>query len=556
MKHKQAKPSATLKTAVPGEWLLYFIAIVGALISLLLWYASILQSNANLQRTLRLQTEHVVNDVKIQFQLRIAALNHMGRHLNEGEEPSLLNWQTNIVAFINDYGAFEAIAFTGADLKERWVYPNNIVNQQLYAGFIKDYGDKITNLNTLHPVLISNGIALSGSDMGIFVIVPLSTADSKGYLMSLVNVEKSLNIEVNSDDYIIDIYDDANHIYHKPSDIKASSVTPGVAIIDLYGARWKVVVQPTEHLVSLLQSGLPTVAFILGICIAILFAIATRLAQLARQRARSLDKTNKELKHEIAERRVVEASKSKMEKALLQGQKLQAIGTLAGGIAHDFNNLLYAIIGYVEMSREDLPTDSLIHNNLGKVLEASQRGQELISRILAFSRRQHLAFTPLLIKPTIESALAFLGPTIPASVHIDFIVDISDNFTILGDQTRLHQIVVNLVNNGVDALDSEGTLTIKLSVVLAGDEVLKQFPDVRPVNYCRIDVSDSGQGMDTATLERIFEPFFTTKEVGKGTGLGLATVHTIVKEHQGEILVRSELGEGTTFTIFLPEYQS
>jgi signal transduction histidine kinase len=145
-----------------------------------------------------------------------------------------------------------------------------------------------------------------------------------------------------------------------------------------------------------------------------------------------------------------------------------------------------------------------------------------------------------------------LKPTIPASVVINFKDNLKDDFVILGDQTRLHQIVVNLINNAVDAMDGEGTVTITLSVIKAQDQLLRQFPDSR---YCKIEIRDTGHGMDQTTLGRIFEPFFTTKEVGKGTGLGLATVHTTVKEHQGEILVTSQLDTGTTFTLLLPEYQ-
>lgn len=231
MNHKEDTTSSGLtvnKSVLPGEWLLYFIAIVGALISLLLWYASVLQSHAELQRTLRVQTEHVVNDIKLQFQLRIAALNHMGSHLSEGEEPSLLNWQTNVVSFINDYGAFEAIAYADSALQERWVFPNILANQQLYAEFIRNYSDKILTINTQHAVLLSDGVNIGPHEMGIFIVVPLfgNTDDSKGYLISLVNMEKALNIEVDSDDYIVEIFDESKRIYFKPSDNKASVVRP------------------------------------------------------------------------------------------------------------------------------------------------------------------------------------------------------------------------------------------------------------------------------------------------------------------------------------------
>lgn len=293
----------------------------------------------------------------------------------------------------------------------------------------------------------------------------------------------------------------------------------------------------------------PWLTLILGIGLSLLLATLIRVAQLSRQR-------NEDLKNEISERVQAEETKQKLEVALLQGQKLQSIGTLAGGIAHDFNNLLYAIIGYVEMAREDVDKTSQVYTNLGKVLEASHRGQELISRILAFSRRQHHDFDLINLKTTIEAALSLLRPTIPASVTITFHGE--TNITVLGNQTQIHQVFVNIINNAVDAMDGEGTVTIQLSRLAASDPLLREFPETRDQNknYCKIEVNDTGHGMDQHTMERIFEPFYTTKEVGKGTGLGLSIVHSIVKEHQGEITVMSQLGHGTTFMILLPEYST
>ncbi len=175
---------------------------------------------------------------------------------------------------------------------------------------------------------------------------------------------------------------------------------------------------------------------------------------------------NQDLKNEMSQRTQAEEARKKLEKDLLQGQKLQAIGTLAGGIAHDFNNILYAIIGYAEMAREDAPKEELLHKNLGKILEASHRGQDLIARILTFSRHQHHQLAPLPLKASIENALALLKPTIPASVAINFIADPNaKDYTVLGNQTQLHQVIMNLINNAVDAMEGEGTITIQLSRV-------------------------------------------------------------------------------------------
>ncbi len=297
---------------------------------------------------------------------------------------------------------------------------------------------------------------------------------------------------------------------------------------------------------------LPWIFLILGISISLLSGIAIRLAQVTRSRNRAYHLLSLEFQKEITAHNKAEESKQQLEIALLQSQKLQAIGTLAGGIAHDFNNLIYAIKGYVEMARQDVPKDSLVHKNLGKVLEAAQRGQDLTARILAFGRNQlHFESKPLHVESVLESVLSLLKPTIPSSVEIN-LIGISDDHVILGDQTKLHQLIVNIINNAVDAMNGEGIITIQVSHVPANDDYLLKFPTIANSDYCKIDITDTGHGMDQTTMERIYEPFFTTKEVGKGSGLGLSTAHTIIKEHKGEISVESQLGQGSTFTLLLP----
>ncbi|OGT41315.1 MAG: hypothetical protein A3F42_00260 [Gammaproteobacteria bacterium RIFCSPHIGHO2_12_FULL_37_34] len=299
------------------------------------------------------------------------------------------------------------------------------------------------------------------------------------------------------------------------------------------------------------KSYLSWLMLLLGVSFSILAGAIIRIIQLDYERTALLNQMQTMLKKEIAERMLAEESKQKLEVALLQGQKLQAIGTLAGGIAHDFNNILYAIIGYTEMLREDEDVNSLKYNNLGRVLEATQRGRELIARILAFSRKQHHEFDMIDLNHTIETALSLLKPTIPASVMVQF--ESSKDISIVGNQTQIHQVLVNIINNAVDAMEGEGTITIHTTHLPPDDPLLKQLTKTSIQKYCKLEISDTGHGMDQATMERAFEPFFTTKEVGKGSGLGLSIVHSIIKEHKGEILLNSQLGHGTTFTILLPE---
>lgn len=241
-----------------------------------------------------------------------------------------------------------------------------------------------------------------------------------------------------------------------------------------------------------------------------------------------------------------------LESVLSQGQKLLAVGTLAGGIAHDFNNLLYAIQGYTEMCRQDAASNPALLQNLNKVLEATARGQSLVARILTFSRRHHHQTHPISLKETLEGVLALVKPTIPSSVSIH--LSLPEGITVVANQTELHQVIVNLITNAVDAMDGQGSIAISATALDATDPALTPFPNLAHPRYAVIKVTDSGLGMDESTLNRIFEPFFTTKEVGKGTGLGLSIVHSILTEHQGGIHAESELGRGTTFTLLLPEY--
>lgn len=310
-----------------------------------------------------------------------------------------------------------------------------------------------------------------------------------------------------------------------------------------------------SSILGYISLNLTWISLVLATILTLLFIIITRLAYLSKQRAHFLATANENLKKEIAERIQAEESNKKLQKALLQGQKLQAIGTLAGGIAHDFNNIIYAIRGYVEMSQEDVETNSIVYHNLGKVLEATQRAQELIARILAFSRRQRYEFKSLCIEHILENVLGLLRPTIPASVTLA-VTKSTEQHYIMGNETQLHQVIVNLINNAVDAMEGEGTITIQLTNIAGNDKLLQQFPEQHYESYCRIDVADTGNGMDQHTMERIFEPFFTTKEVGKGTGLGLSTAHAIIKEHHGEIIVDSQIGKGTVFSILIPTTES
>ena len=243
--------------------------------------------------------------------------------------------------------------------------------------------------------------------------------------------------------------------------------------------------------------------------------------------------------------------KKKLEIKLQQTQKIESIGTLAGGIAHDFNNLLFPIIGYAEITMAAVPEGSVIRKNLNEIIKAAIRARDLVQQILAFSRQQSQEQKPLQIQLVVKEALKLLRSSLPATIKI--CQDIKkDCGLIMADSTRIHQVVMNLCTNAFHAMEENGgTLEVNLSETGLSPDDLTDL-DIAPGQYLCLKVQDTGHGMGQDVLARIFDPYFTTKGEGKGTGLGLAVTHGIVKSISGDIHVESEPGKGTVFYVYLP----
>ncbi len=241
-----------------------------------------------------------------------------------------------------------------------------------------------------------------------------------------------------------------------------------------------------------------------------------------------------------------------VERHLRQSQKLEAIGTLSGGIAHDFNNILGAILGFTELSIDDSPPDSPIQDNLQEIKKAGLRGRDLVKQILAFSRTRLQEFKPTQVGDLVRDTYQLLRASTPSTIDIQVLVE-PDLPPVMADPTQLHQVIMNLGVNAVQAMeDRGGLLTMELCAVELDEEDARRYEPLQPGKHVRLVVTDKGPGIDSAILGRIFDPFFTTKEVGKGTGMGLAVVEGIVKSHAGAIHVYSELGKGASFHVLLP----
>jgi signal transduction histidine kinase/FixJ family two-component response regulator len=254
---------------------------------------------------------------------------------------------------------------------------------------------------------------------------------------------------------------------------------------------------------------------------------------------------------DITARKDTEDRQRMLEVQLQKSRRLEALGQLAGGIAHDFNNLLTGILGHGELIKADLDANSTAHGHVSHIVGATLRARDLIRQILAFSRREAPDRKPVYVEPIVREALNLIRVTTPFGIAIE--TSLKPNLpAVLGDASQLHQVLVNLCTNAVQAMGEHGKMTINLEDVEVEAGFADEHPPLDAGAHILLTVSDTGAGISEEAMEHLFEPFFSTKPIGAGSGLGLAVVHGIVRNHQGAIDVSSRPDEGTTFQVYLP----
>jgi two-component system, cell cycle sensor histidine kinase and response regulator CckA len=261
---------------------------------------------------------------------------------------------------------------------------------------------------------------------------------------------------------------------------------------------------------------------------------------------------------DITDRKQAEAARVELENQVRESQKMEAIGTLAGGIAHDFNNIIAAILGNVNLARQDVCPASPALESLDQIHKAASRARDLVRQILSFSRREQTQYKRTSLAPIAQDTARMLRAMLPARVSIE-VTCAADVPAVAADASQIQQVIINLATNAMQAMAGRpGLVRIGLDLIMPDASsigrhlALREMYQHHPEGLVRLSVADDGPGMDQAMLGRIFEPFFTTKPVGEGTGLGLAVVHGIVQGHQGLITVDSQVGAGTRFDFYLP----
>jgi signal transduction histidine kinase len=284
--------------------------------------------------------------------------------------------------------------------------------------------------------------------------------------------------------------------------------------------------------------------------------LEVRLLQREAARRRELLETVVEVgtAHSIAldiGRKEAEATVAVLDAQLRQSQKIEAIGQLAGGVAHDFNNLLGVILGYGEMAQRHLAAEHPARARVDQMVKAAERAADLTRQLLAFSRKQILHPKLLDLNTLVADAERMVGRLIGEDIAV-IVQSFASLGTVKADPGQIEQVILNLAVNARDAMPKGGTLTLETDNFDVDEDYAGAHPPLHPGRYVMLAVSDTGIGMDAETQQRIFEPFFTTKPEGQGTGLGLSTVHGIVKQSGGHLWVYSEPGRGTSFKVYLP----
>jgi signal transduction histidine kinase/ActR/RegA family two-component response regulator len=456
---------------------------------------------------------------------------------------------------MSGYPAYQAVEWVDPTFHLRWATPNSGNEPDLGVDLSADSTQRVAfqAAEQNMDVMVTRPVNLLQGGRGLLVCVPVYTPHKlSGFLVAVFRYQELISsiLQDIAHGYWIAVYDGDEQIYGQETNLSASARDArreSTAYVHFRDTTWRVQVWPKPGTVTYALSTLPKVAFIGGILLSALLAFTVYSAETARLRAREAIAANTELKSEIAGR-------EHAEEALLQAQKMEAVGRLAGGIAHDFNNLLTVIRGHAALSLNRVSSDGALRRELNEILKSTDKASALTRRLLAFSRKQVLQLRVVDLNTLVAQVREFLPPVLGDDIHL--VLDLAPDLgRVKADAAQMEQVIMNLALNARDAMPDGGELKIQTMNVDLDEAWIRGHEGAKAGPHVMLAVHDSGHGMTDDTLSHVFEPFFTTKDINKGTGLGLATVYGTLRQSGGFACVSSKVGEGTTFQIYLPRVE-
>jgi signal transduction histidine kinase/ActR/RegA family two-component response regulator len=401
-------------------------------------------------------------------------------------------------------------------------------------------------------VMITRAVNPEQGGRGLLACVPVyASGKLSGFMVGVFRYRELISSILRdvAQGYWVTLYDGSEQIYGEGTNLAPRNAHWASTVdIQFRDLTWRAQVWPKPGTITYALSTLPKVAFVGGILLSALLGFTVYAAETATLRAREALAANQELKSEIAGREHAEA-------ALVQAQKMEAVGRLAGGISHDFNNLLTVIRGHAALSLARVGSDGALRRELDGILKSADKAAALTRRLLAFSRKQVLQLRVLDLNALVAQVNELLPPVM--GDDIELILDLAPDLGhVKADAAQMEQAIMNLAFNARDAMPQGGKLKIQTMNADLDEALIIREEGAQSGPHVLLLVSDTGHGMTQETLSHVFEPFFTTKETDKGTGLGLATVYGTLRQSGGFVRVSSTVGEGTTFRIYLPRVEA
>jgi signal transduction histidine kinase/ActR/RegA family two-component response regulator len=525
----------------------FLIAFVAALT---LWQLLIGHRRVEIQAVTNEQAMFVKSKIESELKARILPLERLAGRWSDHARPDDATMESDAQLVMSAYPAYQAIEWADPNYRVRWVTPHDGNESDLGVDLNVDPSvrEALHSAQSSGNAAVTRSVNLRQGGRGLLICVPIYFQKKpSGFLIGVFRYQEVIASILQNvpQGYSVAIYDGGQKIYGPALNAASEDASwAQSAGVNFQQIAWRAQVWPNPQTRSYALSLLPQVAFVVGILLAGILAFTVYMAETARLHAKEVVASNKELKKEIAVR-------EQAERALVEAQKMEAVGRLAGGVAHDFNNLLMVIRGHAALSLNRVGSDGGLRRELTGILKSADRASTLTRRLLAFSRKQVLQLRVIDLNALVMQVKDLLPPVLGEDIRLT--IDLDPRLgRVKADLAQMEQVIMNLVFNARDAMPEGGELMIQTANTELDEAWARSHAGIQPGPHVMIAVHDTGHGMDEAVLSHIFEPFFTTKDRTKGTGLGLATVYGTVRQSGGCVTVSSKVGGGTTFQIYLP----